>query len=259
MNQNELKKTLSKIPLGDVKYFDSIGSTNNEALAWATSDAKDLSVVIADEQTAGRGRLDRKWFTPKGTALAFSLILHPTAEEKPYLTRMVGLAALAVVDALQTRGLIAQIKWPNDVLLNGRKVAGILVESVWSSEEVDCLVIGIGMNILKGAVPPNGSLQFPATSLEESLGPDVEREEILHDILAGIIALRPHIGSDSFIASWEKVLAFRGEQVQVEEGDGNQITGRLLGLEYDGSLRLSDEQSNSLTVRFGDVRLRPHP
>ena len=259
MNQNELKKTLSKIPLGDVKYFDSIGSTNNEALAWATSDAKDLSVVIADEQTAGRGRLDRKWFTPKGTALAFSLILHPTAEEKPHLTRMVGLAALAVVDALQTRGLIAQIKWPNDVLLNGRKVAGILVESVWSGEEVDCLVIGIGMNILKGAVPPNGSLQFPATSLEESLGPDVEREEILHDILAGIIALRPHIGSDSFIASWEKVLAFRGEQVQVEEGDGNQITGRLLGLEYDGSLRLSDEQSNSLTVRFGDVRLRPHP
>ena len=259
MNQNELKKTLSKIPLGDVKYFDSVGSTNTEALAWATSDAKDLSVVIADEQTAGRGRLDRKWFTPKGTALAFSLILRITAEEKPYLTRMVGLAALAVVDALQTRGLIAQIKWPNDVLLNGRKVAGILVESVWSGEEVDCLVIGIGINILKDAVPSAELLQFPATSLEESLGPDVEREEILHDILAGIIALRPHIGSDSFIASWEKALAFRGEQVQVEEGNGNQITGRLLGLESDGSLRLSDEQSNSLTVRFGDVRLRPHP
>ena len=189
MNQNELKNALSKLPLGDVKYFDSVGSTNNEALAWATNDAKDLSLVIADEQTAGRGRLDRKWFTPKGTALAFSLILRPTAEEKPYLTRMVGLAALAVVDSLQTRGLVAQIKWPNDVLLNGRKVAGILVKSVWSGEEVDCLVIGIGVNILKGAVPSAELLQFPATSLEESLGPEVEREEILHDILAGIIAL----------------------------------------------------------------------
>jgi BirA family transcriptional regulator, biotin operon repressor / biotin---[acetyl-CoA-carboxylase] ligase len=259
MNQNELKRTLSKIPLSDVKYFDSIGSTNNEALAWATSDAKDLSLVIADEQTAGRGRLDRKWFTPKGAALAFSLILRPAAEERPYLTRMVGLAALAVVDALQTRGLIAQLKWPNDVLLNGRKVAGILVESVWLGEEVDCLVIGIGINILKDAVPSAELLQFPATSLEESLGPDVEREEILHDILAGIIALRPHIGSDSFIASWEKTLAFRGEQVQVEEGHGNPITGRLRGLESDGSLKLSDEQGNSITVRFGDVRLRPHP
>src|ERR671931_2917241 len=99
MNQTELKKALSKLPLGDVKYFDSIGSTNNEALAWATLSPPDLSLVIADEQTAGRGRLDRKWLTPKGTALAFSLIVRPTAEEKPHLSRMVGLAALAVVDS----------------------------------------------------------------------------------------------------------------------------------------------------------------
>jgi BirA family transcriptional regulator, biotin operon repressor / biotin---[acetyl-CoA-carboxylase] ligase len=259
MDQNELKKTLSKLPLGDVRYFDSIGSTNTEALAWATSDAKDLSLVIADEQTAGRGRLDRKWFTPKGAALAFSLILRPTAQEKPFLTRIVGLTALAVVDSLQTRGLVAQIKWPNDVLLNGRKVAGILVESVWSGDEVDCLVIGLGANILKSAVPSTELLQFPATSLEESLGPDVQREEILHDILAGIMALRPYTGTDSFIASWEKVLAFRGEQVQVEEGNGNVITGKLLGLESDGGLTLNDEQGSSITVRFGDVRLRPHP
>src|SRR4030095_9610961 len=119
MNENDLRKVLSKLPLGDVKYFDSIGSTNNEALAWATSGAKDLSLVIADEPTEGRGHLDQKWLTPKGTALAFSLILHPTADEKPFLARMVGLAALAIVDSLQTRGLVAQIKWPNDALLKG--------------------------------------------------------------------------------------------------------------------------------------------
>src|SRR5512138_661183 len=111
MNQNDLKKVLSKLPLGDVRYFDSIGSTNNEALAWATSGAKDMSLVIADEQTAGRGRLDRKWFTPKGTALALSLILRPTTTEKPYLSRIVGLAALAVTDSLRTHGLVSQIKW----------------------------------------------------------------------------------------------------------------------------------------------------
>jgi BirA family transcriptional regulator, biotin operon repressor / biotin---[acetyl-CoA-carboxylase] ligase len=257
MNQNELKRILSKLPLGDVKYFDSIGSTNTEALAWAAGGAQDLSLVIADEQTAGRGRLDRKWFTPKGTALAFSLILHPSIEEKPYLTRMVGLAALAVVDALQTRGLIAQVKWPNDVLLNGNKVAGILVESVWSGEEVECVVLGIGINVLKEAVPSAELLQFPATSLEESLGSNVPREVILHDILSGIIALRPHIRTESFIASWERALAFRGEQVQITEGNGIPITGKLLGLESDGSLRLRDEERNSITVRFGDMRLRP--
>ena len=257
MNQNELKKVLSRLPLGDVRYFDSIGSTNNEALAWATGGAKDLSLVIADEQTAGRGRLDRKWFTPKGTALAFSLILRPTAAEKPHLTRIVGLAALAMADSLRTRGLAAQIKWPNDVLLNGRKTAGILVESVWSGEEVDCVVIGIGMNILKDAVPSADLLLFPATSLEEVLGAVVEREKILHDILAGMIALRPHLGSDSFITSWEKALAFRGEEIQAEQGDGSVLAGKLLGLEPDGSLKLSDETGKSITVRFGDVRLRP--
>lgn len=257
MNQNELKKALSRLPLGDVRYFDSIGSTNNEALAWATGGARDLSLVITDEQTSGRGRLDRKWFTPRGTALAMSLILRPIAGEQPHLTRIVGLAALAVADALRTRGLVSQIKWPNDVLLNGRKVAGILVESVWSGEEVDGLVIGIGMNVLKEAVPSAEFLQFPATSLEESLGPHVEREKVLHDILAGVIALRPHLGSDSFIASWEKALAFRGEQVQAEQGDGSLVTGKLLGLESDGSLRLLDEGGKSITVRFGDVRLRP--
>src|SRR5919108_1294598 len=109
MNQNELKKALSKLPLGEVKYFDSIGSTNTEALAWATNDAKDLSLVIADEQTAGRGRLDRKWFTPPGTALACSLILRPTTDERPYVSRIVGLAALAVADTLRARRLTPQI------------------------------------------------------------------------------------------------------------------------------------------------------
>jgi BirA family biotin operon repressor/biotin-[acetyl-CoA-carboxylase] ligase len=241
-----------------VRYFDSIGSTNNEALAWATSDAKDMSLVIADEQTAGRGRLNRKWFTPKGTALAFSVILRPSAKEKPYLTRMVGLAALALADALRTRGLVAQIKWPNDVLLNGHKVAGILVESVWLGEEVDAVVIGIGVNVLKAAVPSADLLQFPAASLEDALGPEVEREQILHDILTGMIALRSHLGTDSFIAAWETALAFRGEQVQAEQGDGNLVTGKLLGLEPDGSLRLSTEDGISVTVRFGDVQLRPY-
>jgi BirA family biotin operon repressor/biotin-[acetyl-CoA-carboxylase] ligase len=259
MKQNDLKKALSKLPpgLGDVRYFDSIGSTNNEALAWAAGGAKDLSLVIADEQTAGRGRLDRKWFTPRGTALAFSLILRPTAEEKLHLTRTVGLAALAIADSLRTRGLAAQIKWPNDVLLNGCKVAGILIETVWSGDEADCSVIGIGVNVLKGAVPSAELLQFPATSLEESLGAAVDRGKLLHDILAGIIALRPRLATDAFIASWEKVLAFRGEQVQVEAGSEAVITGKLLGLESDGSLKLSTQDGKSITVRFGDVRLRP--
>jgi len=169
MNLNELKKSLSKLSLGDIRFFDTIGSTNDEALAWAANDTPDLSVVIADEQTAGRGRLDRKWFTPKGTALAFSIVLRPTPEERPHLTRIVGLAALGVAESLRERGLDARIKWPNDVLIQNRKVCGILIESVWSGEDIDCVVIGIGVNVSQGSVPPEEMLQFPATSLEAEL------------------------------------------------------------------------------------------
>ena len=257
MNQNELEKLLSKLPLGDIKYFDSIGSTNDEALAWAANDAKDLSLVISDEQTAGRGRLDRKWFTPPGTALAFSLILRPTADEKPHLSRTVGWAALAVADTLRTRHLTPQIKWPNDVLLLGHKVSGILVESVWSGEEIDCVVIGIGINVLKGSVPPTDMLQFPATSLEDELGYPPERAEILYDILSNLISLRPQLNTEEFLSRWNESLAFLGEQVQVEVGSALPITGQLLGLESDGSLRLRDGHDKTVAVRFGDVRLRP--
>ena len=257
MNQSNLNKLLSKLPIGDIKYFDSIGSTNDEALAWAANDAKDLSLVVADEQTAGRGRLDRKWFTPPGTALAFSLILRPSAAERPHLSRMVGLAALSVADSLLARGLSPQIKWPNDILLNECKVAGILIESVWSGEDVDCIVIGMGVNILKGAVPDPDMLLFPATSLEDAMGYPVERAEVLHDILAALIVLRPQLNTNEFMAKWERLLAYRDRQVQVERGVEGSVIGNVSGLEKDGSLRLRDQDDKSLTVQFGDVRLRP--
>jgi BirA family transcriptional regulator, biotin operon repressor / biotin---[acetyl-CoA-carboxylase] ligase len=257
MNEIKLNKLLSKLPIGKLKYFDSAGSTNDEALAWATNDAKDLSLVVADEQTAGRGRLDRKWFTPPGTALAFSLILRPSAAERPYLYRMVGLAALSVADSLLARGLSPQIKWPNDILLNGRKAVGILIEAVWSGEDIDCMVIGIGVNILKGAVPDTNMLLFPATSLEDALGHPVERAEVLYDILAAVIRLRPQISTHEFMAKWEELLAYRGRQVQVEIGSENPIIGNVLGLGTDGSLQLQDQNGRPLTVQFGDVRLRP--
>jgi len=256
MNQQELEKLLSNLALKEVRYFDAIGSTNDEALARAKNGAGDLSLIVADEQTQGRGRLDRPWFTPPKTALAFSLILQPTHVEKSFLSRIVGLAALALIDALQTLNLDPQIKWPNDVLLNGRKVAGILIEATWLDDEVSSLVIGMGVNIAKTAVPATDILGFPATSLENNLGYVPDRKVLLHAILANIIALRPHIGTDSFISSWEKKLAYFGRQVRVEMGGGKSVSGKVIGLESDGSLRLQDDDGKSVSVQFGDVRLR---
>ncbi len=257
MNESSLKKSLSKINIGGLRWFDSIGSTNDEALAWAAAGADDLSIVIADEQTQGRGRLNRRWFTPKGSALAFSLILRPSAPLRPHLSRTVGLAALSIADSCLNLGLAPRIKWPNDILLNGRKTAGILVESVWSGEDVDSLVIGMGINVYKDSVPPADMLQFPATSLEEMLGSAPKREDVLFNVLSALIRWRERMGSNELIHAWEEMLAFRGEQVEVKAGGEISITGKVDGLESDGSLRLKDAHDNSVIVRFGDVSLRP--
>jgi BirA family biotin operon repressor/biotin-[acetyl-CoA-carboxylase] ligase len=260
MNENSLQKKLSKLNIGGLRYFDSIGSTNDEALAWAAAGASDLSIVIADEQTQGRGRLDRKWFTPKGSGLAFSLILRPSAHAalRPHLSRTVGLAALSIAESCSGLGLAPRIKWPNDILLNGKKAAGILIENVWSGDDVDSLVIGMGINVYKSSVPPAELLQFPATSLEDALGKEPPaREEILFNILSAFIHWRERMGTDELIHAWEEILAFRGEQVQAEAGGEPHITGELIGLESDGSLRLRDAHDKSVIIRFGDVSLRP--
>ena len=257
MNRNEIQAALGDISLGGFRFFQSIGSTNDEALAWAAQGAPDFSLVVADEQTSGRGRSGRKWFTPPKTALAFSLILRPTADERTHPARTTGLGALALADSLQTLGLAPHIKWPNDVLLNGRKTAGILVESVWTGDTLDASILGMGVNVLAASVPPADQTLFPATSIERELGHPIERTGLLSDILAALIGWRSRLGANEFMQAWENLLAFRGEQVQVWAGNDNPLTGFLLGLESDGSLRLRDERGNPVTVQFGEIHLRP--
>lgn len=257
MNETSLKKHLAKLNLGGLRYFETIGSTNDEALAWAATGANDLSLVIADEQTQGRGRLDRKWFTPKNSAIAMSLILRPTAPMRPHLSRTVGLAALSIADACLSLGLSPQIKWPNDILLNGKKVAGILVETVWSGHDADSLVVGMGVNVEEASVPPADLLKFPATSLEEMLGTLPQREDFIFRTLEALIRWREKINNQAFIQAWEEKLAFRGEIVNINAEDEKPIHGIVDGLESDGSLRLKDESGKPVSIRFGDVSLRP--
>jgi BirA family biotin operon repressor/biotin-[acetyl-CoA-carboxylase] ligase len=256
MDQQNLNSLLFDLPLGGIRYFNSIGSTNDEALAWAAQGAGDLSVVVANEQTAGRGRYDRPWFSPPSTSLAFSMVLRPRLDEIPYLSRIVGLTALSLADAITKLGLAPQIKWPNDILLNGRKVAGILIELGWAGEQVNYVVIGVGLNVAKGAAPTTDVLRFPAISLEHLLGTVPDRAQLLHDILTAFIALRPHMHTESFMASWEKILAYNGREVRVEMGGDRTVIGTVTGLEPDGSLKVRDEHGKTVIVRFGEVRLR---
>ncbi len=255
MNVQELQAALRDLPLGGFRFFESTGSTNDEALAWASRDASDLSIVLADGQTNGRGRLGRKWFTPPQAALAFSLILRPTPAEIKYPARVTGLGALALMDAISKLGLRPQIKWPNDVLINGKKTAGILVKSTWTGEMADAFVLGLGINVTRASVPPPDQVLFPATGIEAELGRSIDRIEFLHDALSSLIAWRLKLGTDKFIEAWEAALAFRGEQIRLTKENEQPVKGELLGLQSDGSLRMRTNDK-ILTVQIGEIHLR---
>jgi BirA family biotin operon repressor/biotin-[acetyl-CoA-carboxylase] ligase len=256
MDQDEISAALAYLPLGGLRFFDSIGSTNDEALAWVGEGAQDLSMVVADEQTAGRGRSGQKWFTSPGSALAFSLILRPSTLERTVPARITGLGALALAQCCADLGITARIKWPNDILLNGRKAAGILVESAWAGNVLDASVLGIGLNVAATAVPPASQVTFPATSLETELGRPLERVGLLRDIVAALLAWRSQIASRDFIRAWEDALAFRGEEVLIGRDGERLLSGKLLGLETDGSLRLMSDDMPTI-VHFGEIHLRP--
>jgi biotin-(acetyl-CoA carboxylase) ligase len=133
-----------------------------------------------------------------------------------------------------------------------------LIETAWSGDTVDSVVVGMGINVHSTSVPPQESLNFPAASLENFLGKEIpSREDILFNIINSFINWRALLETDELINAWEEMLAFRGEQVQIQDGSESPVTGELLGLESDGSLRLRDTHDRSIIVRFGDVSLRP--
>ena len=256
MNERNIRKAISDLPFSGYRFYKQIGSTNDSALAWAADGAPDLSLVYAEEQTSGRGRGDRHWFTPLGAGLAFSLVLRPVPGEELSVPLLSGLGALAVCDALGKRGLHPEIKWPNDILLNRQKVCGILAESIWIGEKVDSIVLGIGVNVKSESVPTPEGLNYPATCLEDVVGRRVNRQNLLRDILLALLTWRGLLTKPVFLQTWEKALAFRGDQVEIQSEGVGPETGKLEGLEADGRLRLRSLNGQTFTVQFGEVHLR---
>lgn len=256
-NEQMLRAHLSHLPLSDVRYFAETSSTNDEALAWLKAGATDGSLVVADRQTAGRGRLQRRWITEPGGALAVSLILHPSTVETAHLALFSPLAGLAVADGLAACcGLEAQIKWPNDVLLNGKKVCGVLAETSWQGDRAFGVVLGIGVNVAPQAVPPADVLLFPAISVEAAAGHPINRWQLLAAILDSVFAWRKKLGSPSFIHAWESRLAYKGKPIQIQMPDG-KLEGRLVGLDPQGGLMVQTAAGKLEIVTAGDVSLRP--
>lgn len=253
------REAIQNSPVPQFKYFASITSTNLAALDWLEKDAADGSIIFADHQSSGRGRFERKWITEPGSALAVSIIIRPTRHEMDALPLFSPLAGIAVADVLEhSYQIAAQIKWPNDVLIQRMKTCGILTETVWNGENLQGLVVGIGVNILPQSIPPVEALQYPATCLQNHCSQAIDRYEVLAALLSAFTHWRSKIQSAEFMNQWQKTLAFRGEKVYIKQKDGNvQTSGVLLGLTCDGNLEILTENNQKQTITVGDVHLRP--
>ena len=191
MDKKVFIEAVSGLPLGGTRFFSEIGSTNEEALNWLGEGAPDASLVFADFQSAGRGRFQRKWVTNPGSALALTLILRPDKNHIEHLALFSPMAALALCSVLETDYVLSpRIKWPNDVLLDGRKTCGILVEAGWQGSELEGLVIGIGVNVAPEAVPPAEEFLFPATCLNAHLKNPASRPDLLRNLILQLLEWR---------------------------------------------------------------------
>ena len=268
MDQAQLERTLADLPLGEIRYYNQIGSTNTRADQWAEAGAPDLSLVVADEQTAGRGRLGRRWFTPPGAALAFSLLMDLRAGAVPaatlperYVPVLTALGAVVVSSALRREySLMTEIKWPNDVLLERRKVAGVLVETHWRGERPTYAVLGIGINVATSSIPQETDLLYPATCVQAVLGRPVDRWVLLHGVLEELLAWRSRLFSRELLRTWNEQLAFKGEWVRVgcaDQAGSSQHEGTVIGLDLQGCLLLRTGSGKIATVQNGELYLRP--
>lgn len=234
--------------------LESCGSTNDEAARMARAGARHGTVVIAERQTSGRGRDGRVWQSPPG-GLYMSAILRPPLPvvDVPPMTLAIG---IGVCDAVRASGAPAVLKWPNDVLVRGRKLAGVLVEAQSQGGRLESVVVGIGIN-LDGELAP--AVAETGISLAEASGTSVPRERFITQLLADLerwIDRYVGVGLDAIIPAWtERMAAGLAARATV---DGESRTGLVAGLDRDGALLLRDDEGIVHRIRSGDVEvLRP--
>ena len=251
-----LKRDLDRLLCGrmgrPVRHLESVGSTNSEALAWALAGAPEGAVVIADEQTAGRGRWGRTWLSGGEASLTFSFILRPALppDRLGLLPLTVGVAVAEAIEELTS--LPVSLKWPNDVTYEGRKLAGILVESRVEGPDI-VAIAGVGVNIGWNAAEVPDEIAGRASSLAIEVGAvPPSRAALVASMLSWFEPLYDSLdsarGVDEVLARATQRSELLGEEVLMRASDGSESTGKALRLlpsgalevEFDGQLRAVD-------------------
>jgi BirA family biotin operon repressor/biotin-[acetyl-CoA-carboxylase] ligase len=256
MNKTNLVKALEGIAMPKLIFFDEVDSTNEQALKIMTHGVEEYTLLVADSQTAGRGRLGRKWVTTPGSSLAFTIILHPLPDEQQKIGFFSFLGGLAVCLAIENLCQAApQLKWPNDVLLNEKKTAGILAESAFQGEKICGAALGIGINLQSASVPPPDEVMFPATCVGDHCPNLPDQETFLAGVIDHLIQWRPRILEPEFLQAYLSRLAFVGRKVVLTQPSKDELEGELMGVDRNGYLVLElEDEIKAFPV--GDVRLR---
>lgn len=245
-----------------VAGFFSLGSTNDEAASCARAGVPGGLLVCAEEQTSGKGRKGRRWNSPARAGLYFSLLVRPSQPliRWPVLTHATAVALVETVrQAPSLTGRLPDIdlKWPNDVLLSGRKVAGILLETVWGAPEDPGAVVGVGINLSRSSVPED--LFETATSIEDEAGVAVPRRALLVSFLdhfQAVYALFEEGHHGVLLDRWKACSSmWEGTPVQVVDGARTRL-GVTCGLTEIGALRVRLAGGAEETVLAGDVTVR---
>jgi BirA family biotin operon repressor/biotin-[acetyl-CoA-carboxylase] ligase len=241
----------------DIRVFQETTSTNDVIEKLARDGVKEGVVVFAESQTRGRGRLGRKWMSPAKRGLWFSVLLRPDLRPQE-ATRLTVASATALRRAIESQtGLEPEIKWPNDILINGRKVAGILTELSGELDHIKYVVLGIGVDVNLGQGEFPAELRKLATSLKVELGKPVSRPELAVAILRELDHDYARITSGQFPAvadEWEEHGTTIGQEVTIRTGD-RRIRGRAESLGEDGALLLRTEHGHLERIIGGDVTL----
>ena len=233
--------------------MDACASTNDEAARLARAGAKHGTVVIAETQHAGRGRDGRAWASPTG-GLYLSAVLRPhlPLADVPPMTLAIG---IGVCDAVRKLGAPAVLKWPNDLLVDGRKLAGVLVEAQSQGGRLETVIVGIGINI--DTTPE--SVATTGISLAEAAGAVIDRERFIIVLLANVerwIDRYSAVGLEAIIPAWQERMAL-GLAARATI-DGQPLLGEVAGLDDDGALLLRDAAGRIHRIRSGDVEvIRP--
>jgi BirA family biotin operon repressor/biotin-[acetyl-CoA-carboxylase] ligase len=238
---------------------DELGSTQDEARRQAADGAAAGTVIWAMAQSAGRGRLDRSWLSKRGTGLWFSVILRPRGEASA--AALLSLAAgVAVARALAVPGAgSVRLKWPNDVLLHGRKLAGVLAEAETQAGHLAFVILGVGLNLDPGAEGFPASFAGSAAALTEVAPSPVEPAILMASLLAELeSAIEMAVDDPAALRqAWIELSDTVGREVQAQLGSGT-VQGRAVDLDLDGSLVIETDKGTRRRVRSGEVvHLRP--